>query len=108
MRMDKFTTQFQLALADAQSLAVGRDHQFIEPTHLLQAMLTQDNSSVAPLLQQSGAKMAVLDDELAKALDHLPQVEGAEGQVHVSNDLNRLLNITDKLAQTRGDSFISC
>ena len=108
MRMDKFTTQFQLALADAQSLAVGRDHQFIEPIHLLQAMLAQDNSSVAPLLQQSGAKMAVLNDELDKALDHLPQVEGAEGQVHVSNDLNRLLNITDKLAQTRGDSFISC
>lgn len=108
MRMDKFTTAFQLALADAQSLAVGRDNQFIEPVHLLKTLLDQESGSILPLLQQSGANLSVLNDELNKALDHLPEVEGAEGQVHISNDLSRLLNVTDKLAQTKGDNFISC
>jgi ATP-dependent Clp protease ATP-binding subunit ClpB len=108
MRMDKFTTMFQMALADAQSLAVGRDNQFIEPTHVLKAMLGQDHGSVAPLLEQSGAKIPVLIDELDKAIDRLPQVEGTPGEVHASNEFGRLLNITDKLAQKRDDKFISC
>ena len=108
MRMDKFTNMFQMALADAQSMAVGRDNQFIEPVHLLKAMLGQDHGSVTPLLEQAGTKMATLIDELDKAIDRLPQVEGAAGDVHVSNDLGRLLNVTDKLAQKRDDKFISC
>lgn len=108
MRMDKLTTAFQLALADAQSLAIGQDNQFIEPVHLMKALLDQDNGIAVPLLQQSGANLSILIDELDKALDHLPQVQGAEGQVHVSNELSRLLNVTDKLSQTKGDSFISC
>ncbi|PHQ79478.1 MAG: ATP-dependent chaperone ClpB, partial [Coxiella sp. (in: Bacteria)] len=108
MRMDKYTNMFQMALADAQSIAVGRDNQFIEPAHLLKAMLGLDHGSVTPLLEQAGAKMTVLIDGLETALSGLPQVEGAEGQVHISNELSRLLNITDRLAQKRGDSYISC
>lgn len=106
--MDKFTNMFQMALADAQSLAVGRDNQFIEPVHLFKAMLGQDHGSVAPLLEQSGARLATLIDEVDQAIERLPQVEGAPGEVHVSNGLAQLLNVTDKLAQKRGDKFISC
>ena len=107
MRMDKFTTLFQMALADAQSIAVGRDNQMIEPVHLLKAMLNQDQGSVYPLLQQSGVDMAKLVDELDQALDRLPQVEGTSGEVHLSNELGRLLNLTDKLAQKNKDQYIS-
>lgn len=108
MRMDKFTTMFQTALADAQSLAVGRDHQYIEPVHVMKAMTDQPQGSIFPLLQQSGVNnMSVLTDGLNTALDHLPQVEGANGEVHISRDLGSLLNVTDKLAQKRKDQFIS-
>jgi len=107
MRMDKFTNLFQMALADAQSLAVGNDNQFIEPVHLLKAMLEQTQGSVAPLLQQAGVNMPVLIDDLNKAMDRLAQVQGAQGEVHVSNELARLLNVTDKLAQKKGDQYIS-
>src|SRR5215510_2346648 len=93
MRQDKFTSKFQLALADAQSLAVGRDNQYIEPLHVMIALLDQQGGSVRHLL--------------GEALDKLPKVEGAGGDVHVSNDLNRVLNLMDKTAQKRGDQFIS-
>ena len=107
MRMDKLTSKFQMALADAQSLAVGKDHQFIEPVHLMIAMLDQEGGSVRHLLTQAGVNVNQLRASLGEALDRLPSVQGAEGEVHVSNDLNRLLNITDKLAQQKGDQYIS-
>lgn len=107
MRMDKFTTAFQDALADAQSIAVNRDNQFIEPIHLMRALLEQDHGTVMPLLDQVGAKVPKLIDELEKALDRLPQVQGTAGEVHVSRELLQLLNVCDKLAQTKKDQFIS-
>ncbi|HHH48958.1 MAG TPA: ATP-dependent chaperone ClpB [Gammaproteobacteria bacterium] len=107
MRMDKLTSKFQSALADAQSLAVGRDHQFIEPIHLMTAILDQEGSTVRHLLANSEVNVNQLRASLGEALDRLPQVEGAAGDVHVSNDLNRLLNQTDKLAQQRKDQYIS-
>ncbi len=107
MRMDRFTTLFQTALADAQSLANGRDHQFIEPIHVMKVMLEQDNGSVAPLLLKAGINMNILIDKLNQALDQLPQVEGAGGEVHVSKDLSKVLNMCDKIAQKRNDQYIS-
>jgi ATP-dependent Clp protease ATP-binding subunit ClpB len=107
MRMDKLTSRFQQALADGQSLAVGRDHQFIEPAHVLLALLDSQGGTVRPLLLKAGADVNRLRSELGAALDRLPKVEGTPGEVHVSNDLNRVLNVTDKLAQQRGDQFIS-
>ncbi|MDP6949293.1 MAG: Clp protease N-terminal domain-containing protein, partial [Arenicellales bacterium] len=107
MRMDKLTTKFQLALADAQSLALGRDNQFIEPVHLMLALLDQEGGSVRHLLTRAGVNVNALRSKLGEALERLPQVEGAGGDVQVSNDLGRLLNLTDKLAQKRGDQFIS-
>jgi ATP-dependent Clp protease ATP-binding subunit ClpB len=107
MRMDKLTSKFQTALADAQSLAIGRDHQFIEPIHLMSALLDQDNGTVRHLLSQSDVKVNQLRSQLNEAVERLPRVEGTAGEVHVSNDLSRLLNITDKLAQTRKDQYIS-
>ncbi len=105
--MDKLTTKFQSALSDAQSLAVGRDNQYIEPVHLMAALLDQQGGTARPLLEKAGSKVAKLRSELAGALDRLPKVEGAGGEVHLSNDLNKLLNVTDKLAQQRGDQYIS-
>ena len=107
MRMDKLTTKFQLALADAQSLALGRDNQFIEPVHLILALLDQEGGSVRHLLTRAGVNVNALRSKLGEALERLPQVEGAGGDVQVSNDLGRMLNLTDKLAQKRGDQFIS-
>jgi ATP-dependent Clp protease ATP-binding subunit ClpB len=107
MRLDKLTTKFQQALAEAQSLAVGRDHQFIEPAHVLTALLDQEGSTVRQLLARSGADIHRLRSQLGEALDRLPQVHGAGGAVHISRGLENLLNITDKLAQKRRDQFIS-
>ncbi len=107
MRMDKLTTKFQLALADAQSLALGRDNQFIEPVHLILALLDQEGGSVRHLLTRADVNVNALRSKLGEALERLPQVEGAGGDVQVSNDLGRMLNLTDKLAQKRGDQFIS-
>ena len=108
MRQDKLTSKFQAALADAQSLAVGRDNQFIEPAHLMYALVDQTGGTARPLLEKAGADVAQLRARLTQALDRLPTVQGsAAGEVHVSNDLSRLLNLTDKFAQNRGDSFIS-
>ena len=107
MRMDKLTSKFQMALADAQSLAVGRDNQFIEPVHLMVALLDQQGGTVRPLLTKAGTNINLLRSKLGEAIDQLPRVEGAPGEVHLSNDLGKLLNVTDKLAQDRGDQYIS-
>jgi ATP-dependent Clp protease ATP-binding subunit ClpB len=107
MRNDKLTSRFQNALADAQSLAVGRDNQMIEPVHLLSALLDQQGGSLRPLFAKAGANATKLKADLSALLDRLPRVEGSAGEVHVSQDLSRLLNVTDKLAQQRGDQYIS-
>ncbi len=107
MRMDKLTSKFQIALADAQSLAVGRDHQYIEPVHLMAALLDQEGSTVSHLLTQAGVNVNMLRSQLGEALDHLPTLGQPTGEVHISSDLSRLLNLTDKLAQKRGDKYIS-
>ena len=107
MRMDKLTTKFQQALADAQSLAVGRDNQYIEPTHLMAALLDQQGGTARPLLEKANVQVPKLRSDLAGALDRIAKVEGAGGDVLLGNDLNKLLNVTDKLAQQRGDQFIS-
>ena len=107
MRMDKLTSKFQLALADAQSLAVGRDHQFIEPVHLMAALLEQDGGTAPGLLSKAGVNLNLLRSRLGEALDRLPAVDGAGGDVHISNELGKQLNLTDKLAQKRGDAYVS-
>jgi ATP-dependent Clp protease ATP-binding subunit ClpB len=107
MKMDRLTSKFQEALADGQSLAVGRDHQFVEPVHVLVAMLDQRGGSVRPLLTRSGINVNLLRSQLSEQLEKLPQVEGSAGDLHISNALGKLLNITDKLAQDRGDQYIS-
>jgi len=107
MRMDKLTTKFQMALADAQSLAVGRDHQFIEPAHLMVALLDQDGGTVRSLLTRAGANANALRSRLGEILDGYSRVEGTGGDVQISADLGRAFNVTDKLAQKRGDQFIS-
>ena len=109
MRTDKLTSKFQLALQDAQSLSLGKDHQFIEPTHLMIALLDQEGGSARGLLTQAGVNVNLLRSQLGEALDNMPSVSGggAEGDIHVSNDLSRLLNVTDKLAQKRNDQYIS-
>ena len=107
MRMDKLTSRFQQALADAQSLAVGRDNNMLEPAHLMAALLDQQGGSTVPLLAQAGLNVPSLRTRIGQALDKLPKVAGQEGNINVSNDLTRLLNLTDKLAQQRGDAFIA-
>ena len=107
MRLDKLTSKFQLALAEAQSLAVGQDHQFIEPAHLMVALLDQQGGTVRGLLTKAGANVNLLRSQLGEAIDRLPRVEGAGGEVHVGNDFTKLFNLTDKLAQEREDQYIS-
>ncbi len=107
MRMDKLTSKFQAALADAQSLALGKDHQFIEPVHLMIALLDQEGGSIKPLLSQIGANTSALKSELTKELARIATVSGSGGDVQISSGLARLLNLTDKLAQKRNDQFIS-
>jgi ATP-dependent Clp protease ATP-binding subunit ClpB len=107
MRFDKFTTKFQQALADAQSLAVGHDNQIIEPQHLLLALLNQEDGGTSSLLQRSGVNVAPLRTALEKAVARLPKVEGTGGEVTIGRDLGNLFNLTDKEAQKRGDQFIA-
>ena len=107
MRMDKLTSKFQMAMADAQSLAVGLDHQFIEPVHVMVALLDQQGSTVRGLLTKSGVRVNLLRSQLGDGLDRLAKVEGAGGEVHIGNGLGKLLNLTDKLAQERDDQYIS-
>src|SRR3989339_831544 len=107
MRFDKFTTKLQQALSDAQSLAVGADTQFIEPQHLLLALLNDADSGAASLLARAGANVGGLKPALQQAVERLPKVEGHGGEVQVGRDLSNLLNLTDKAAQKRGDQFIA-
>ena len=107
MRLDKLTTKFQQALADAQSLAIGHDNQMIEPQHLLLALLQQDDGGTASLLAQAGVNVQSLKASLDQAVDRLPKVEGHGGEVQIGRDLTNLLNLTDKEAQKRGDQFIA-
>ncbi len=107
MRTDKLTAKLQAALGEAQSLALGRDHQFIEPIHVMVALIDQEGGSVKPLLSQSGVNVANLRNALGEALDRFPKVEGTGGDVQISNELSRLLNLTDKLSQKRGDQYIA-
>jgi ATP-dependent Clp protease ATP-binding subunit ClpB len=107
MRMDKLTSRFQQALADAQSLAVGRDNNMLEPVHVMAALLDQQGGSTAPLLTQAHVNVPAFRQRVLEMLDRLPKVSGQEGNLHMGNDLTRLLNLTDKLAQQRGDQFIA-
>ena len=107
MRPDKLTTKLQMALADAQSLAIGRDHQYIEPVHLAHTLLNQDGGTLPHILARSGFNLNKLGSEIVKLLDSLPTVSGAGGDVHISRDLDRVLNLMDKAAQDRNDDFIA-
>ena len=107
MRLDKFTTKFQQALSDAQSLAIGGDQQFIEPQHLLLALINQDDGGTSSLLGRAGVNVPGLKRDLEQALTRLPKVEGHGGDVSIGRDLANLLNLTDKEAQKRGDQFIA-
>jgi ATP-dependent Clp protease ATP-binding subunit ClpB len=107
MRFDKFTTKFQQAFADAQSLAVGHDNPYIEPQHLLLALLQQEDGGTASLLARAGANVPALKTALTGAIGRLPKVEGQGGEVNVSRELSNLLNVTDKEAQKHGDQFIA-
>jgi ATP-dependent Clp protease ATP-binding subunit ClpB len=107
MRFDKFTTKFQQAFADAQSLAVGHDNPYIEPQHLLAALLDQEDGGTASLLSRAGVKVPALKTALTAAIGRLPRVEGQGGEVNVSRELANLLNITDKEAQKQGDQFVA-
>jgi ATP-dependent Clp protease ATP-binding subunit ClpB len=106
MRYDKLTTKFQQALADAQSLALGNDNGFIEPQHLLAALLAQEDGGTASLLARAGVQVPKLQAALKASIDRLPKVEGQGGEITVSRDLNNLLNLTDKEATKRGDSSL--
>ncbi|WP_339668902.1 ATP-dependent chaperone ClpB [Dasania marina] len=108
MRVDRLTNQLQTALSDAQSLAIGKDQQFIEPIHLLSAMVEQRGGSVRPLLSQAGASITRLREAINDALNALSSVQGGSGDILMSNDLARLMNIADKLSQQKKDSYISC
>ncbi len=107
MRMDKLTSKFQQAIADAQSLAIGRDHQFMESIHVMIALLDQEGGTARHLLTQSNVNINLLRSQLSQALDQMASVEGSAGDVQVSPELTRLLNLTDKLSQQRKDQFIS-
>ena len=107
MRFDKLTTKFQQALADAQSLALGHDNGYIEPQHLLAALLAQEDGGTTSLLARAGVQVPKLQAALKASIDRLPKVEGQGGEITVSRDLNNLLNLTDKEATKRGDQFIA-
>ena len=107
MRLDKLTTRFQQALADAQSLAVGRDHPSLAPTHLMLALMDQDGGSTQPLLIAAGVNTDQLRNRLATALDRMATLGQPSGEIQMSSELGRLLNLADKLAQKRKDPYVS-
>src|SRR3954464_9879152 len=107
MRIEKFTTKFQEALAEAQSMALGNDNQYIEPQHLLAALLDQGDGSIASILQRAGANPQALKTSLTQAISRLPKVEGTPGEVMLGRELTQLLNVADKEAQKRGDQYIA-
>ncbi|MBN7822025.1 Clp protease N-terminal domain-containing protein, partial [Bowmanella yangjiangensis] len=107
MRLDKMTSKFQLAISDAQSLALGRDHQYIEPAHLMMALLNQEGGSVRPLMEQIGVNNNALRSALSEIIERLPQVQGVGGDVQLGKDSAVLLNLCDKIAQKRKDDYIT-
>ena len=107
MRFDKLTTKFQQAFSDAQSLALGSDHAYIEPQHLLIALINQSDGSTSSLLARAGVAVPALKTSLNQVIERMAKVEGGAGEVNVSRDLSNLLNVTDKEAQKRGDQFIA-
>lgn len=107
MRMDKLTSKFQMALADAQSLALGQDHAYIEPVHVMKVLMEQEDGSIMPVLAKANINLPMLRAEVDAAIKRMPTVEGTGGEVHLSNDLTRILNLCDKLAQKRKDQYIS-
>jgi ATP-dependent Clp protease ATP-binding subunit ClpB len=107
MRLDKMTSKFQLAISDAQSLALGRDHQYIEPAHLMMALLNQEGGSVKPLMEQTGVNSNSLRSALSELIERLPQVQGVGGDVQLGKDTAVLLNLCDKIAQKRKDDYIT-
>lgn len=107
MRLERFTSKFQEAIATAQSLALGRDHQFIEPVHLLHALLNQDGGTARDLLQKIGVNLHDLRSKISQSIERLPKVEGSEGNLQLSSAMIQCLNLCDKLAQKRKDQFIS-
>jgi ATP-dependent Clp protease ATP-binding subunit ClpB len=107
MRLDKLTTKFQQALADAQSLALGQDNPYIEPQHVLMALLNQEDGGTASLLARAGVNLGALKADLQKSIQRLPKVEGTGGEITLSRDLVNLLNLTDKEAQKRGDQYVA-
>ncbi len=107
MRFDKLTTPFQAAIQEAQSLAVGNDNPYIEPLHVLAALINQEDGSAKALLQRAGVRVPALVAGIQQALDRLPKVEGTGGEVNISRELNNLFNLTDRLAQKRGDAYIA-
>ena len=107
MRLDKLTTRFQQALAEGQSLALGRDNPSLEPVHVMQALMDQEGGTTGHLLTQAGADLTQLRSQLGELLDRLPHVQDTGGEIQISGDLGRVLNLTDKFAQKRGDQFIS-
>ncbi|WP_104027791.1 ATP-dependent chaperone ClpB [Vibrio jasicida] len=107
MRLDRFTSKFQIAISDAQSLALGRDHQYIEPVHLMVALLDQNGSPIRPLLTMLDVDVTQLRSKLSEMLDRLPKVSGIGGDVQLSSSMGTLFNLCDKVAQKRQDSYIS-
>src|SRR3990170_1020507 len=107
MRAEKFTTKLQEALAEAQSMALGQDHQYIEPQHLLLALLNQEDGGVAGLVSKAGGNLNGLKKGLGESIARLPKVEGTPGEVMLSRELAQLLNVADKEAQKRGDQYIA-
>ncbi len=107
MRIDRFTNQLQNALADAQSLAVGQDHTGIEPVHLLSALLNQQGGAVRPMLSQAGFNMAGLERDIGEKLEALPKLQSPTGEVNISQNLAKVLNLADKRAQKQGDQYLS-
>jgi ATP-dependent Clp protease ATP-binding subunit ClpB len=107
MRLDRFTSKFQVAISDAQSLALGRDHQYIEPVHLMMALLNQQGGSVRPLFDQAKVNVNSLRSSLSEAIERLPQLQGIGGDVQIGKDTIKLLNLSDKIAQKRKDDYIT-
>ncbi|EGR2796539.1 ATP-dependent chaperone ClpB [Vibrio navarrensis] len=107
MRLDRFTSKFQIAISDAQSLALGRDHQYIEPVHLMVALLDQNGSPIRPLLTILNVDVTHLRSKLSEMLDRLPKVSGIGGDVQLSSSMGTMFNLCDKIAQKRQDSYIS-
>lgn len=106
MRVDKFTSNLQMVLAEAQSIALGNDNQFVEPIHMLAAMLKSDEASIKPLLTQAGVQITKLERDVTLMLEALPMVS-SNGDIHISQALVRVFNLAEKMAMEKGDSFIS-